>query len=90
MRKNKKEWNYTFIINRERFDQERKHRKLTLDQVADKVNITRAQLCNLRTGKYSPSATTMASLVRLFDISVEELFINKDLTKSKKESAETS
>ena len=53
----------------------RKDLWLTQEELANKVNISRAYYSNLEAGKYTPSLKTANNLARALGRSVEDLFL---------------
>lgn len=47
----------------------------TQEELAKKVNISRAYLSNLEAGKYNPSLEVARKLSLILDMTVEELFL---------------
>ena len=53
----------------------RKERKLTQDDLAKAVDVTRQTIISLENGKYNPSLNLAHLIAKLFDLSIEEVFI---------------
>jgi putative transcriptional regulator len=53
----------------------RTQKRLTQQDLADLVNVSRQTIISLEHGRYNPSIILAFRLARLFGVSVEELFI---------------
>ena len=53
----------------------RAQKRLTQQDLADLVNVSRQTIISLEHGRYNPSITLAFRLARVFGVSVEELFI---------------
>jgi putative transcriptional regulator len=53
----------------------RAQRRLTQQDLADLVNVSRQTIISLEHGRYNPSINLAFRLARVFEVSVEELFI---------------
>ncbi len=53
----------------------RKIKDITQQQLADKVGVSRQTIISLENGKYNPSINLAYCISRLFDKSIEEVFI---------------
>ena len=62
-------------------EQMRKERGMTQQQLAAAVGVSRQTIISLENGKYSPSIELAFRLARLFQLSIEELFIYEGDTK---------
>jgi len=56
-------------------EKRRKERGMTQQALAAAVGVSRQTIISLENGKYSPSIELAFRLARLFDSSIEELFI---------------
>ena len=56
-------------------EQKRKDRGMTQQALAAAVGVSRQTIISLENGKYSPSIELAFRLARLFEASIEELFI---------------
>ncbi|MDO5396486.1 MAG: helix-turn-helix transcriptional regulator [bacterium] len=56
----------------------RKHRKITQDELAKAVNVTRQTIISLENGKYNASLQLAYNLSKFFDVYIEDLFIFKE------------
>lgn len=61
----------------------RKNKKLTQEQLADKLNITSKAVSKWETGKCLPNASIMIDLSNILDITVTELLSGEKLEKDK-------
>ncbi|MEN2765729.1 helix-turn-helix transcriptional regulator [Ornithinibacillus xuwenensis] len=52
----------------------RKKQGLTQEELAKRVNISRAYLCNLENGKYTPSLEVAYNIAHHLNTSIDELF----------------
>ncbi len=57
----------------------RKKQKLTQDELAELIGISRQAINAIEKGKFDPSLPTAFKLSELFKTSIEELFIYKSL-----------
>jgi len=53
----------------------RDHKRLTQQDLADLVNVSRQTIISLEHGRYNPSIILAFRLARVFGVAVEELFI---------------
>lgn len=53
----------------------RKERKLTQDDLANAVQVTRQTIISLENGKYTASLQLAYKLSKFFDVRIEDLFI---------------
>lgn len=53
----------------------RKQRKITQDELARAVKVTRQTIISLENGKYNASLQLAYNLSKVFDVHIEELFI---------------
>lgn len=63
------------MISTELLKVRRKELGLTQEEVADKISIGRSQYANIELGNSNPSISILIEIIKLFDISFEELFI---------------
>lgn len=61
-------------------EQRRKDRGMTQQALAAAVGVSRQTIISLENGKYSPSIELAFRLARLFEASIEELFIYEEGT----------
>lgn len=54
------------------------NQRMTQEQLAHTMGISRRALCAIETGKSEPSLMLALKLARYFHVSVEELFVFKD------------
>lgn len=59
-------------------EQKRKDRGMTQQALAAAVGVSRQTIISLENGKYSPSIELAFRLARLFEASIEELFIYEE------------
>lgn len=64
---------YELSLFRERFVLLRKNEKLTQQQLADELGITRSLLASWETGRILPDALSLAAISRFFNVSVDYL-----------------
>jgi len=50
---------------------------LTQDELAERLNVSRQTIISLEKGKYNPSITLAFKIAKLFDCSIEDVFIYK-------------
>lgn len=53
----------------------REMRSMTQEDLAARVKVSRQTIISLEKGKYNPSISLAYSLARVFDLSIEEVFI---------------
>jgi putative transcriptional regulator len=53
----------------------RKARKVTRNELADAVNVTRQTIISLENGKYKASLVLAHKIAQFFHLSIEEIFI---------------
>ncbi len=58
-----------------RLEQIRTQKGLTQQELADLAGVSRQTIISLERGRYNPSITLAFRLARLFEVTVEELFI---------------
>lgn len=57
--------------------EERSKKNLTQEELARKVSVTRQTIIAIERGNYTPSLLLAMKLARVFDVTVEKLFIFK-------------
>ena len=58
-----------------RIQELRKARKVTQQELADALRVTRQTIISLEKGRYNPSITLAFKLARYFGVTIEELFV---------------
>lgn len=58
-----------------RIAQYRKERKVTQEELAEAVNVTRQTIISLENGKYKASLVLAHKLAQFFQVTIEEMFI---------------
>lgn len=58
-----------------RIAQYRKERKVTQEELADAVNVTRQTIISLESGKYKASLVLAHKIAQFFEVTIEEMFI---------------
>lgn len=58
-----------------RIQELRKERKVTQNELADAVNVTRQTIISLENGRYNASLILAHKIAQFFDVSIEEIFI---------------
>ncbi len=58
-----------------RIAQYRKERKVTQEELADAVNVTRQTIISLENGKYKASLVLAHKIAQFFGVAIEEMFI---------------
>ncbi len=53
----------------------RKQRKITQNELADALDVTRQTIISLETGKYKASLVLAHKIAQYFQLSIEEIFI---------------
>lgn len=81
---------YTFFINvkgtihkrgdrlQNRIQKLRKERKLTQSELANDLEVTRQTIISLESGRYNASLILAHKIARLFDLTIEDIFIFDD------------
>lgn len=72
------------IQPREALKKARIEKGYTQAQLAEQAGITRAFLCNIERGKYSPSLTIAKALAIALEKPLDEIFFNVDVHKKNK------
>lgn len=58
-----------------RIQELRKERRITQNELADAVNVTRQTIISLENGKYNASLVLAHKLAQFFNVTIEEIFI---------------
>ena len=58
-----------------RIQELRKERRITQNELADAVDVTRQTIISLENGKYNASLILAHKLAQFFNVTIEELFI---------------
>ena len=58
-----------------RIQELRKLKKVTQNELADAVNVTRQTIISLESGRYNASLILAHKLAQFFEVSIEEIFI---------------
>lgn len=58
-----------------RISQYRKERKITQEELADTVDVTRQTIISLENGKYKASLVLAHKIAQYFNVTIEEMFI---------------
>lgn len=53
----------------------RKTRKITQNELADAVNVTRQTIISLENGRYNASLILAHKIAQFFDVAIEDIFI---------------
>jgi putative transcriptional regulator len=61
-----------------RLEELRTQRGWTQQELADRVDVSRQTIISLERGRYNPSILLAFRLARLFEISIEDLFLYSD------------
>ena len=61
-----------------RIAQYRKERKVTQEELAEAVNVTRQTIISLESGKYKASLVLAHKIAQFFQVTIEEMFIDKE------------
>ena len=68
-----------FILERERVKNHieaiRKQHKISQQELADALEVTRQTISSLENGRYNPSITLAFKIAKFFNMSIEEIFI---------------
>lgn len=60
-----------------RVEELRKKRKLSQDEFAKAIKVSRQTVSSIETGKYNPSLDLAFTISDFFEMSIEEIFINE-------------
>lgn len=60
-----------------RVEELRKARKLSQDEFAKAIRVSRQTVSSIETGKYNPSLELAFTISDFFEMSIEEIFINE-------------
>jgi len=63
---------------RNRLEEMRVNNGWTQQELADRVDVSRQTIISLENGRYNPSILLAFRLARLFNLSIEELFLYSD------------
>lgn len=70
---------YTFlemeVTMQTRIQELRKERRITQNELADAVNVTRQTIISLENGKYNASLVLAHKLAQFFNVAIEDIFI---------------
>ena len=55
----------------------RAENKLTQEQLAEKIGVTRQTVIAIESGRYLPSLSLAFDIAKLFDLKIEDIFIEK-------------
>ena len=58
-----------------RIQELRKERRITQNELADAVNVTRQTIISLENGKYNASLVLTHKLAQFFNVAIEDIFI---------------
>lgn len=58
-----------------RIEAYRKEKKITQEELADAVNVTRQTIISLESGRYKASLVLAHKIAQFFDVKIEEMFI---------------
>ncbi len=58
-----------------RIQELRKERKVTQNELADAVNVTRQTIISLENGRYNASLILAHKIAQFFEVSIEDIFI---------------
>ena len=61
-----------------RLEKIRKHHGLTQEELADRLAVSRQTIGSLESGRYNPSILLAFKIARLFNLSVEEIFLYEE------------
>ncbi|MDO4187369.1 MAG: helix-turn-helix transcriptional regulator [Lachnospiraceae bacterium] len=56
----------------------RKEKKMTQQALGDELNVSRQTIISLENGKYNPSLTLAHNIAKIFECSIEDLFLFDD------------
>ncbi|MDP4094528.1 MAG: helix-turn-helix transcriptional regulator [Bacillota bacterium] len=61
-----------------RLEEIRKKSRLTQEELAEKLEVSRQTISSLESGRYNPSILLAFKIARLFGVTIEEMFIYKE------------
>ena len=61
-----------------RIAQLRKERRITQEELADAVEVTRQTIISLENGRYNPSILLAFKIARYFGLAIEDIFIYEE------------
>ena len=61
-----------------RIAQLRKERRITQEELADAVEVTRQTIISLENGRYNPSILLAFKIARYFGLSIEDIFLYEE------------
>lgn len=61
-----------------RLEEIRKQRKVTQEELANALEVTRQTIGSLENGRYNPSIILAFKIARYFNMSIEEIFIYEE------------
>jgi len=61
-----------------RLEEIRKSRNMLQEELADRLMVSRQTISSLENGRYNPSIMLAFKIARLFDMSIEEIFIYEE------------
>lgn len=64
-----------------RLEEIRKHHKISQEQLASILEVSRQTICSLENGRYNPSITLAFKIAKFFKITIEEIFIYEEVEK---------
>lgn len=67
-----------------RIEELRKKSGLKQEELADQLQVSRQTISSLENGRYSPSITLAFRIARLFNMSIEDIFIYEEDTEHEK------
>lgn len=59
--------------------EKRKEFKLTQNQLAEKVYLSRSYIADVENGRYNPSLDTFVSIANVLQLNLNELLLNTDI-----------
>ncbi|SCJ47134.1 Predicted transcriptional regulator [uncultured Clostridium sp.] len=61
-----------------RLEEIRKQKKITQEELANDLEVSRQTIGSLENGRYNPSITLAFKIARYFDMTIEEIFIYEE------------
>lgn len=62
----------------------RKEHRMTQEELASKLKVSRQTISSLESGRYNPSILLAFKIARLFDVSIEDIFIYEESEENEK------
>jgi putative transcriptional regulator len=71
-------------ILKNRLEEIRKQKGLTQEELAEKLEVSRQTISSLESGRYNPSILLAFKIAKMFDLSIEDIFIYEEEPENEK------